>query len=336
MAGADAFDGYGVTLSRVAERAGVSLKTASRALNGEQHVAEATRARVIAAATELDFRINPQASMLKRGIATPVVGMITGDLANPFYSALAKGVEKEVRAVGAHLTIASSDEDPDVERDLVAEFAGRHVRGLVIASTRPTHEDLAVLIARGTAVVFVDRPPVGVEADSIVIDNYGGAFAATQHLLAAGHRHVAFVGDYERLSTHRERRRGYTDALAEAGCEPIVRVGSHDVLAGRDTVTELLTGPRLVTAVLAGNNRIALGAVQAIAAARPLTALVGFDDFDLSDMLGVTTVVHDPAEMGRLAAHRILERGARTGTQRVVLPTRIVPRGSGERAPEAG
>ncbi|HWJ84698.1 MAG TPA: LacI family DNA-binding transcriptional regulator [Cellulomonas sp.] len=335
MARTGVSDGEVVTLSQVAERAGVSLKTASRALNGERHVAEPTRERVLSAAADLDFRMNPQASMLKRGIATPVVGMITGDLANPFYSALAKGVEKEVRAVGAHLTIASSDEDPDVERDLVAEFADRHVRGLVIASTRPTHEDLAVLIARGTTVVFVDRPPVGVEADSIVIDNYGGAFTATQHLLAAGHRHIAFVGDYERLSTHRERRRGYTDALAEAGCEPIVRVGSHDVLSGHDSVTELLSGPRLVTAVLAGNNRIALGAVRAIAATRPNTALVGFDDFDLSDMLGVTTVAHDPTEMGRLAAHRILERTGRMAFERVIMPTRIIARGSGERLPEA-
>lgn len=324
-----------VTLSRVAERAGVSLKTASRALNGEQHVADATRERVLSAAAELGFRMNPQASMLKRGIATPVVGMITGDLANPFYSALAKGVEKEVRAVGAHLTIASSDEDPDVERALVAEFADRHVRGLVIVSTRPTHEDLAALIARGTRVVFVDRPPVGVEADSIVIDNHGGAFAATQHLLAAGHRRIAFVGDYERLSTHRERRRGYTDALAEVGGEAIVRVGSHDARSGRDAVAQLLTGPRPVTAILAGNNRIALGAVRAIAATSPETALVGFDDFDLSDMLDVTTVAHDPAEMGRLAAQRILRHTGRTDVERVVMPTRLIARGSGEKPPPA-
>ncbi|MDM7829846.1 LacI family DNA-binding transcriptional regulator [Cellulomonas edaphi] len=335
MAGTDVPEREAITLSHVAQRAGVSLKTASRALNGEQHVATATRERVLAAAADLDFRMNPQASMLKRGIATPAVGMITGDLANPFYSALAKGVEKEVRAVGAHLTIASSDEDPDVERDLVREFADRHVRGLVIASTRASHEDIAVLIARGTAVVFVDRPPVGVEADSIVIDNYGGAYTATQHLLAVGHRHIAFVGDYERLSTHRERRRGYTDALAEAGCEPIVRVDSHDMLAGRDTVTELLTGDQPVTAVLAGNNRIALGAVRAIAATRPEVALVGFDDFDLSDVLGVTTVAHDATEMGRLAAQRILERTGRMTFERVVMPTRLIERGSGEKPPPA-
>ncbi|WP_029287544.1 LacI family DNA-binding transcriptional regulator [Cellulomonas sp. HZM] len=330
----DAEETGSVTLSHVAERAGVSLKTASRALNGERHVAAATRDRVLAAATALDFRMNPQASMLKRGIATPMVGMVMGDLANPFYSALAKGVEQELRAAGAHLTIASSDEDPDVERELVSEFADRRVRGLVIASTCPSHENIAPLLARGTNVVFVDRPPVGVEADSIVLDNYGGALAATQHLIAVGHRRIAFVGDYERLSTHRERRRGYTDALAQAACEPVVRVGSHDVASGYDAVVDLLSQPEPVTAVLAGNNRIAVGAVRAIAARRPQTALVGFDEFDLSDVLGVTTVAHDPAEMGRIAARRLLDQhGARTSTQRVVLATRIVPRGSGERPP---
>lgn len=322
------------TLADVAQAAGVSLKTASRALNGEKNVAEATRSRVAGAADVLGFRLNPAASMLKRGISTTAVGMITGDLTNPFYSALAQGVEREVRGCGGHLTLASSDEDPQVERELVDELYARRVRGVVIASTCASHENLRLLVERGIAVVFVDRSPVGVDADAFVLDNHGGAFAATQHLLAAGHRRIAFVGDYGRLSTHQERRRGYEDALAVDGLEPVVRLGSHDVVSSRDAVIALLDGPDAPTALVAGNNRIAVGAVQAIAERGARTALVGFDDFELADVLGVTTVSHDPAEMGRLAARRLLGLDeAPSGERTVVLPTTIVARGSGERAP---
>jgi LacI family transcriptional regulator len=328
------------TLARVAEAAGVSLKTASRVFNGEPHVTPRTRDRVLEAARALDFQINSPASMLKRGIGSAGVALIVGDISNPFFSALARGVESETRSRGGFLTLASSDESVDEEKRLVDEFLRRHVQGIVLSSTLAEHSSLDFIRARGTALVFVDRPPVGIEADSVLLDNEGGARAATEHLLAHGHRAIAFVGDYGRLATHRERMRGFADAMTAAGVSDwrsAVHEGAHDADSARELVTRILRGPNPPTAILASNNRIAIGAISAIRALGAQTALIGIDDFDLADVLGVTTVSHDPGEMGRIAAERLFTVSPNpllaTEPHRVVLPLTLVPRGSGEIAP---
>jgi LacI family transcriptional regulator len=327
------------TLAEVAELAGVSLKTASRVMNGERYVADATRERVHAVADRIGFRLNPMASLLKRGVVPGVVAFITGDLANPFYSIMAKGVEQEVRSKGLQLTIASSDENEDAELALIEEFAVRRVRGILLTSTLESHAELAAVQERGVPIVFVDRPPTGLDADSFVLDNYGGTRTAIETLLAHGHRRIAYVGDYARLGPQRERIRAYADAMEAAGIRdwrPMVREGAHDVESAHRLTRELLGGPTPPTAVFSSNNRITTGVLHALAELAPGTALVGFDDFDLADLLGVTTVSYDPAELGLQAARTLLDRdGSRVVAEPVhwVLPTRIVARGSGERGP---
>lgn len=331
------------TLARVAEAAGVSLKTASRVFNGEPHVTTRTRDRVLEAARDLNFQINSPASMLKRGIGSAGVALVVGDISNPFFSALARGVESETRSRGGFLTLASSDESAEEEKRLVDEFMRRHVRGIVLSSTLVDHSSLDFIRARGTALVFVDRPPVGIDADSVLLDNAGGARAAAEHLLAHGHRRIAFVGDYGRLATHRERMRGFADAMTAAGVEnwrSAVHEGAHDAASARELVSQVLRGPHAPTAILASNNRIAIGAISAIRAERSATALIGIDDFDLADVLGITTISHDPGEMGRIAAQRLFTTAPSallaTGPNHVVLPMTLVPRGSGELPPRTG
>ena len=325
------------TLARVAELAGVSLKTASRVFNGEPHVTTKTRDRVLEAARELDFQINSPASMLKRGIDSTGIALVVGDISNPFFSALARGVESETRARGGFLTLASSDESADEEKRLVDEFLRRHVRGIVLSSTLVEHSSLDFIRARGTGLVFVDRPPVGMEADSVLLDNEGGARAATEHLLAHGHRNIAFVGDYGRLATHRERMRGFAEAMTAAGMpdwRSAVHEGAHDADTARALITQVLRAPEPPTAILASNNRIAIGAISAIRDASSPTALIGIDDFDLADVLGITTMSHDPGEMGRIAAERLFSTAPNpvlaAGPNQVVLPMTLVERGSGE------
>jgi len=324
------------TLASVAAAAGVSLKTASRVFNGEPHVTTRTRDRVLEAARDLDFQINSPASMLKRGIGSAATALIVGDISNPFFSALARGVESETRARGGFLTLASSDESADEEKRLVDEFMRRHVRGIVLSSTLAEHSSLDFIRARGTALVFVDRPPVGIEADSVLLENEGGAKAATEHLLARGHRRIAFVGDYGRLATHRERMRGFAGAMTAAGLtdwQSAVHEGAHDAASARALVTQVLSGPDAPTAILASNNRIAIGAISAIRSLDAATALIGIDDFDLADVLGITTISFDPGEMGRLAAERLFLAGSAAAPERVMLPMTLVPRGSGELPP---
>ncbi len=323
------------TLLDVAGRAGVSLKTASRALNGETYVADGTRTRVLVAAREMGYQLNRTASLLARRIDASVVGLITADLANPFYSALAKGMEHELRAHGTQLIVASSDEQPDRERELLAELVVRQVRAVVLVSTIDDHRALASVQARGIPIVFADRVGVGIDADSVILDNRLGSRIAVQHLVAGGHTSIGFVGDLSRLQTDRERFDGFISAMQDAGLDPArsVRHEAHDSAAARDATRELLTQPDPPTALFTSNNRITIGALHALKELQARTALVGFDDFELADLLGITVIAHDPVEMGRTAAGLALRavKDRPTRPSRIVMPTQLIPRGSGER-----
>ena len=333
------------TLAGVAARAGVSLKTASRAINGEQYVAEATRARVLDAAAELGFQLNAMASLLARGQSSNVVGLITGDLANPFYAALAKGVERAARAEGLRVLLASSDESSENELSIVDELARQHVRALVVASTLERHDRYRSVQERGIPVVFVDRAVRDLAADSVVLANRSGARAAAEHLLAHGHRRIAFLGDYGRLPTYRERLDGFGEALEAAGIDDwrdLVAEGTHDPETAQRRTAELLGRPDAPTAIFASNNRASIGVLRAFAELRPdnLPALVGFDDFDLAAFAGVTVVSFDAVELGRTAARLALDAVGRRRTSETgpgpritELPTHLIARGSGERRP---
>jgi LacI family transcriptional regulator, galactose operon repressor len=193
----------------------------------------------------------------------------------------------------------------------------------------------------GTPAVFIDRPPEdALEADVVLIDNVGGAHAGVAHLIEHGHRRIACLADLPGIFTARERRRGYDEALREHGVpvdESLVCVGEHDVAGAQKAMAGLLALAEPPTAVFTGNNRLTVGALRAIQAAGAGTALVGFDDLELADMLAtpVTVVAHHPAEMGRRAAELLCRRmaGEELPPQRVVLPTHLIVRGSGELPP---
>jgi LacI family transcriptional regulator len=331
------------TLVDVARRAGVSLKTASRAINGEPHVADATRLRVTTAAGELGFQLNSMASLLKRGIRSNFIGLVTGDLANPFYSSLAKGVERELRAQGLQLVVSSTDESGERERVLVEEMVARQVRALIVVSTLESNDSLRAAQERGIPVVFVDRPATDLVADSVVLDNRAGARLAVEHLLQHGHRRVGFIGDFSRLPTHRQRLDGYLDAMASVGASEddlriLVREDLHDATGARGATHDLLALDSPPTALFTSNNRVTIGALTAFREVDLAPALVGFDDFDLADVLGVTVISHDPVEMGaraaRLAFDALGNRSPRG--ESLVQPVRLIERGSGEVAPGAG
>lgn len=327
------------TLAQVAELAGVSLKTASRALGGEPYVSERTRAQVLAAARSLDYQRNAAASLLASGRLSDSVGLIAGDFTNPFYSAVAEGLENAIRERGFHLTVASSRESAEREWELARTLADAQTKAIVVVSAMTDHSPYETLRARGVPVVFVDRWAEG--ADSVVLDNVGGGRAAARHLLAAGHRRIGFIGDYDWLPTHRDRVAGMGEVLDEAGVtgwRELVRTGAHDAMTARRTAEELLAEADPPTAVIAGNNRVLLGLVEKLAASpdasrRP--AVLGFDDVEWARVLGISVVAHDPADIGRHAARlalaRLVDRGGPPET--VVLPLTLTARGSAESPP---
>jgi LacI family transcriptional regulator len=215
----------------------------------------------------------------------------------------------------------------------------RRVDGLLVVPAAGDHGWLAEEVRRGVHIVFLDRPPHGLVADSVVFDNVGGGRRAVRHLLAHGYQRIAIIGDAPSVHTIRERYDGYAAALKEAGLpvDPrLARLSPHDAEGAARAVRELLTLPEPPDAVFACNNRMTVGVLHALRAARAPLGLVGFDDFELADLLGVTVVSGSAVEMGRRGADLLFARlgGDDRPARRIVLSPTLVARGSGERVSE--
>lgn len=331
------------TMKDVAAVAGVSLATVSRVVNGSEDVRADLATRVNDAVEVLGYRRDLTASTLRRtDRVSASIGLVIEDVANPFFSAVHRGVEDVARRRGVLTFAGSSDEDPVRERELTEAFAARGVDGLVVV---PCSNDQAYLMRErreGRALVFVDRPPRFIDADAVVSDNVGGARAAVEHLLGFGHRRIAFLGDRASVFTAAERCRGYRDALAGAGTDhdpALERFGLVDSDAGERAVREVMLAADPPTALFTGQNLITVGAVRALRdlGLRHDVALVSFDDIVLADMVepGITVIRQDPSALGRQAGELLFSQldGFDEETRLVVVPTELVARGSGEIAP---
>jgi LacI family transcriptional regulator len=191
----------------VAQRAGVSLKTVSRVINGEAGVATETAAKVTEAIVALGFQRNDLARSLRHGRSSMTLGLIIEDVANPFYSAVAQAVETAARERGLMLITASCEEDPEREKEMVTALLRRRVDALLVVPAGPEHRWLQEA-AVGTPVVFIDRPPGDVEEDMVLLDDVGGARQAVEHLISYGHERIAYVSDAAVLWTASQRLAG--------------------------------------------------------------------------------------------------------------------------------
>lgn len=319
------------TLDDVAALAGVSAKTASRALNQHAGVSEATRKKVADAARMLRFRPNGLAKELRTGAVSSGVGLIIADLANPFFSQIASAAESVLRRNGLELFIGSTGEDAEREREVVRTMLERRVQALLVVPASDDHSYLQFEKSLGTPIIFIDRPPVRLATDAIVSDDEQAAFRATQALVEAGHRRIAILGDDQSAWTARQRLAGAQRALEgrpHGGSADIVRVGAHDPETAERITAEVLGGDEPPTAIFALNNLITLGALKALRSSAAEVSVIGFDDSDLADMLDVSVVAIDPAEMGRTTAQLAIDRikGRDDAPQSVLLPTRLVVR----------
>lgn len=330
------------TLKDVAREAGVSIKTVSRALNDEPRISPETRQRVLQVVETLGFRPNILARHMRAGARDRAVALVIPELANPFFASVAAGVESVIRDHGLTLIVGSSDEHPDRERLLVTSFLDRQATAvLIVPAASGDHAYLRAERRRGMPIVFIDRPPVRMTADCAVTENFTAAREGVAHLIAHGHRRVAFVGDLPpNLYTRQERFRGYRAALEEAGLpfDPRLVVHGHHRQEFAAAVLDLIARPDPPTAVFAANNFACMGTLTALARIRRRDiALVGFDDFDLADAFdpAVTVLAQDTAHLGIAAAEMAISRlsGERGRARTVQLPARLIPRGSGELAP---
>ncbi|WP_141204349.1 LacI family DNA-binding transcriptional regulator [Streptomyces griseorubiginosus] len=328
------------TMREVAALAGVAIKTVSRVFNGVPTVDPAIVTRVREAADQLGYRPNLTASSLRRGDGrTATIGMLVEDAANPFSAALTRTVENVARARGVLVLVGSLDEDPARERELAQALVDRRVDGLVIV---PAGRDQSYLINEqrtGTRMVFVDREAGLLDADAVVSDNRRGALTAVDHLIKAGHRRIAYLGDRPTIPTAAQRFDGYRHALEIAHLpydEAIVQqvpAGEEAAVAATKRLLELPDPP---TALFTSQNLVTIGALRALRALglQDTVAQVGFDDFPLADILnpGISVIAQDVEEVGRRAAEMLFRRldGDESPTRTVTVPTRLIERGSGE------
>lgn len=324
------------TVRDVADVAGVSFKTVSRVINHEPGVRPETAARVMAAVHQLGFRRNVIASDFARGATRRHIGLVIDDVSNPFWARLTRAIEDVATDDGRQVIIASSDFHPEREHRIIESLVAQRLGGLLIVPVGRDHSYLEREMALGTAIVFLDRPQGNLAADTITLDDYGGARSGVEHLLAHGHRRIAVLAQSLRIYTMTERYRGYRDALSAAGIVFDPRLEAHVETAEEagEATRRLLSGDDPPSAMFCANNRMSVGAVGALGERRLDVAVVGFDDIELADALAMplTVVRADAADLGRTGARMLVRRmhGWAGPPQRVVLPTTLVARGSGE------
>jgi LacI family transcriptional regulator len=330
-------------MKEVAALAKVSIKTVSRVVNGEAGVSPGLARRVMAASERLDYRHNLTASSLRRSDGrSATIGIVLEDVANPFSSALHRAIEDVAVQRGVLVLASSSDEDEDRERRLVAAFASRRVDGLIIQPSSQDHSYLLTERKAGTAIVFVDRPPAFLDADTVLTDNAAGVRRGVRHLIAHGHRRIGYLGDLHTIATAAERHRGYVEELADHNIEvdeSLVRLDLRGIEKSEAAATELLSSPEPPTALFTGQNLVTIGAFRVLRrmGLHHRIALIGFDDILLADLLepGITVIAQDPAAIGRAAAEILFRRldGDRSPSEHRVVVSRMITRGSGEIAP---
>jgi LacI family transcriptional regulator len=243
----------------VARLAGVSAATVSRVLNGVPTVRPESAARVTAAIAELGYRPNRLARNLRRQSAQ-MIGVVVSDIENPHFSEAVRALEDAAYRQGFRVLLCNTDEKPEKQRAYLEMLAGERVAGVILSPSDAAGAEIAELLDLRIPVVALDRSVADARADSVVSGGERGARRATEHLLAAGRRSVAFVGGLPGVETADERRAGYEAAMRAAGLPPREADGGFRIEGGRRAAEELLDAEGLVVA----NNLMAIGVLQAL------------------------------------------------------------------------
>ncbi|RBY75492.1 LacI family transcriptional regulator [Geodermatophilus sp. TF02-6] len=322
----------------VARHAGVSVGTVSNVLNRPDLVGAATRSRVRAVIAELGFVRNESARQLRAG-SSRTVGLVVLDIANPFFTDVARGVEDVVNAAGLALILCNTDDRPDKEAAHLAVLAEQRVQGVLITPTAHPSPDLAALRARGIPVVLLDRRAPGPDQCAVAVDDVLGGRLAAEHLLERGHRRIAFVGGHSDLPQVQERSAGVTGAVRECPDAELTVLSPEEltVAGGRDAAGRVIGIPaaRRPTAAVCANDLLALGVLQEMVRQRVRVpeefAIVGYDDIDFAAAAAVplSSVRKPRQELGRRAAELLLaESGEGHRHEQLVFAPELVVRES--------
>lgn len=326
------------TLYDVARVARVSTSTASRYVRGVGYVSPTTGARIEAAMHQVGYRPNAIARSLRHQ-RTHTLALVVPEIENPFYTTVSRGVEDVANAGGYAVIFCNTDEQEEKQGRYLHALLERQIDGLLFVPCGDATAHCRMLDGANVPYVFIDREVPGTR-DAVLGDNVGGARQLTHHLVSLGHRRIGLVGGNPEDSVSRERRAGYEKALAQDGLAyypALVREGDWSIESGHRLALDLLDMADPPTALVCGNNLIAVGAILALNhAGRRIPeemAVVCFDDIELASLIEpfLTVAVQPAYEMGRRAAALLLDRLAKRRDEtpvRDVLPTHLIIRRS--------
>jgi DNA-binding LacI/PurR family transcriptional regulator len=333
-----------VSIRDIAEAAGVSHTTVSRALHDNPLISQEVREHIQLLAREMGYTPNAVAQSLKNK-RTHSVGVVVTAIADPFLSRVVRGIEEVAQKAAMSVLLATTYNDPDRELSVVETFHQRRVDGIIVASSRYGVESANRLARVNVPVVLINQ-----QADTeyehlhaVSVDDYQGARCAVKFLLDAGHQNIAYLGAANRPRSNRLRLQGYLDSMREAGIEPRPdfiqtappehRYHSEDVEDGRSMLTGILAAG--ATAVFCYNDMMAIGVLMAcresgIAIPAQLS-VIGFDDVELAQYVSPPlTTVHQPKlHLGKVAMRMILGLiDGQPAENNVLLPTQLIMRDS--------
>jgi LacI family transcriptional regulator len=330
-----------VTLKDVARRASVHPATASRALNPETRllVSEETAGRVLAAAAELGYRPNAVARSL-RTRRSHTIGVLIPDLNNPLFPPIVRGLADRLETYGYVALIGNTDGDDARERRVFEQMRARHVDGYVLATAHLRNPLLDDAARAGVPVVLMNRIAADSNFPSVTVDNERGVELAIRHLVALGHREIAYLAGPQDVSTGLARYRGFQAAMTGAGLDVasgrVAFARAFSIEEGYRCARQLLALSDRCTAVAAGNDMLAVGCYLALDEAGlrcPADiSVVGFNDMPFIDMLRppLTTISFSHQRVGAEAAELLMERlNGKTGPVKVIyLAPELMVRGS--------
>ncbi|PLV59928.1 LacI family DNA-binding transcriptional regulator [Thermotoga sp. KOL6] len=325
-----------VTIRDIAERAGVSINTVSRALNNKPDISEETRKKILKIARELGYVKNATASSL-RSKQTNIVGVIIADSANPFYAEVLKGIEAASRKYGYQIMLMNTERVYENEEKAIDVLLQRRVDGLLITPVQDKAEDIKALMQRNVPFVIVGRHFEEFEVDEIHSDEIKGGYLATKHLIERGKRNILMISGYLFKSAAYMRLEGYKKALREHGMpfrEDMVIVTDIDIENGYQAVQKALNEGLKFDGVFCYNDLMAFGVIKALKERGfqipEDVAVIGYDDIVYSSLVcpPLSTIRIKKFEMGFEAFRMLLQKikGRRKRRKRVILDVELVVR----------
>ncbi len=304
-----------LTLKDIAKKVKVSIKTVSRVINDEPMVSKNTRVKVKAVIEELGYQPNLIARSLKKKRSN-TIGIILPDIGNPAFTEMVKGCMDSLNRMGYYTFLGSYEDDPTKEEEFIRDFNSMLIDGLMIIPSTTENRDISIFEKINCPVVLIDREIDGLNRDTVISGNKDGAYRATKHLINTRHKKIAFLGGLKTVKPAKKRFEGWKKALDEKNLfiEDLVFWGSFSTESGYLMMNDALKRMGSLDAVFAGNDIVALGAMNAIKDKKldipGDISIIGYDDMCFSQYLNpsLSSVASKLFVQGKTAAELLLKR----------------------------